>query len=170
MCQAVGMLVRIFGLACAATLLACTPKPAQPDAPPQKICTAMGCVNGLNVSVAKATAWPAGVYDFVLDLDGTAVTCTGALPLKPCDEGPSLTCTPTDKVQITESGCALPTDQHGFGDIHIEGAPANVKLTIRTGETVLFENELRPEYRTLQPNGPDCEPTCRSASGAITLQ
>ena len=152
-----------------AFLCACKPA-SQPEAPPpQRACTEIGCMNGLNVRVEKPTPWPAGDYEFVFDLDGTAVTCKGALPLPPCERSPALVCDPAGRVQVTESGCALPAEQHGWGDVQIEGEPAHAKVTIRHAGAVLHEADLQPEYRTLQPNGPDCEPTCRSASVSIAV-
>ena len=153
-----------------ALLAACKPTPSQPDAPPpQRACTDIGCMNGLNVRVEKPTAWPAGDYEFAFDLDGVAVTCKGSLPLPACDQSPGLTCDPAGRVQVMESGCALPAAQHGWGDIHVDGDPANAKIAIRHGGIVLHESALEPEYRTLQPNGPGCEPTCRSASASISV-
>lgn len=151
-------------------LLGCTPKPQDPATPPPtKVCTAMGCISGLHVQVTKPTPWTPGPYEFLFDIDGTAVSCKGALPLPACEQGSAITCDVADKVQIMESGCALPPEQHGFGDVTFTGEPKAVKVTIKQGETVLKSAELTPEYKTLQPNGPDCEPTCNSANGSIAL-
>jgi hypothetical protein len=126
-------------------------------------------MDGLRLQMTKATPWPAGEYELSFDLDGTAVTCKGSLPLKPCEQGPALSCAPTDRVQVGESGCALPADQHGWSDVQIAESPARVQVTIRHGAEVLHTSEIQPQYKTLQPNGPGCEPTCRSASGAIAV-
>ncbi len=126
-------------------------------------------MNGLNVQVQKPTPWAPGDYEFLFDLDGTAVTCKGALPLPACEQSPALVCDPAGRVQVTESGCALPAAQHGWGDVHIEGEPAHVKMTIQQGGAVLHTGEFDPVYRTLQPNGPSCEPTCRQASHSIAV-
>lgn len=126
-------------------------------------------MNGLNVQVAKSTPWPAGDYQMTFDVDGTVVACTGALPLRACEQGPSLVCDPAGRVQVTESGCALPPEQHGWGDVHVDGEPARVQLTIRHGDTVLHTADVRPTYTTSQPNGPGCEPTCRSATASVAV-
>jgi len=158
----------VRALAIVAPLLGCAPKPAASE-PPPRACTDIGCTNGLHVQLTKATPWPAGAYELAFDIDGTAVTCTGSLPLPACEAGPALACDPAGRVQVGESGCALPPGQHGWADVHIDGEPARVHVTIRQGAAVLHDAEIRPEYRTLQPNGPDCEPTCRSASAAIAV-
>lgn len=161
-------LARLTALAALAALPACTPSTASKD-PGGKMCTQMGCINGLHVNLAKVTPWTAGNYSFAFELDGAAVTCTGALPLPACDQGSALRCDVEGKVQIGESGCALPPEQHGFSDIQISGTPTKIQLTIEHAETVLHSSEFAPTYVTTRPNGPECEPECRSASTELAL-
>lgn len=146
------------------------PAPAGPGGE-QRACTAMGCVDGLRVSLTKATPWAAGNYTFAFDVDGAGVTCTGALPLKSCEAGPSLRCEPADKVQVGESGCAMPPETHGFSDIQFLGTPGPraVGLKIIKDEQVVHEAKLTPTYATTRPNGEGCEPVCNSASETVTL-
>jgi hypothetical protein len=132
-------------------------------------CTALGCINGLRVSLEKATPWAAGNYTFAFDLDGTAVTCKGALPLKACDAGPSLTCDVADKVQVGESGCAMGPETHGFSDVQIGSSPRAVALKISREDQVMHEAKLAPTYATSRPNGEACEPVCNSASERVAL-
>jgi len=160
---------RLAFTALLAALPACAaPSPGSSD-PGGKVCTQMGCINGLHVNLAKVTPWTAGNYTFALELDGTPVTCTGALPLPACDQGAALRCDVEGKVQIGESGCALPPEQHGFSDIQISGAPAKVKLTITREDQQLHSGELAPTYVTSRPNGPGCEPECRGANAEVAL-
>lgn len=129
----------------------------------QKACTQMGCTNGLQLSVNPDYDWKNGIYAFEFYLDGKNVKCTGALPLKPCEKGPSLSCN-KDGVMITESGCALPPSAQGFGDIQIEGQPRRVLVRItRNGKPVVTRTVV-PKYQTFTPNGPGCGPVCTSAS------
>ncbi len=134
-----------------------------------KVCTEIGCMNGLHVNLSKVTPWTAGNYSFAFELDGAAVTCTGALPLPACDKGPAMRCDVEGKVQIGESGCALPAESQSFADIRIEGAPAKVKLTIKREDQPLHSGELTPTYKTSRPNGPDCEPECHGANAEMAL-
>jgi len=160
---------RLAFTALLAALPACAaPSPGSSD-PGGKVCTQMGCINGLHVNLAKVTPWTAGNYTFALELDGTPVTCTGALPLPACDQGAALRCDVEGKVQIGESGCALPPEQHGFSDIQISGEPAKVKLTITREDQPLHSGELTPAYVTSRPNGPGCEPECRGANAEVAL-
>lgn len=155
--------------ALAVALPACAPSTPVSKDPGGKMCTMIGCINGLHLNLAKVTPWTAGNYTFALELDGAAVTCTGALPLPACDKGAALRCDVEGKVQIGESGCALPPEQHGFADIQILGEPAKVKLTIKREDEQLHSGELTPTYVTSRPNGPDCEPECRSANAEVAL-
>ncbi len=144
--------------------------PAGPgDSGGGKVCTQIGCINGFRVELKKATPWTPGVYSFAFELDGKPLECKGSLPLQGCDAGPSLRCSEDGKVQIGESGCALPADQQGFSDIQISGEPQRVKLTISLGDQPLHSAELTPSYTTSQPNGEGCGPICRNAAGEIAV-
>jgi hypothetical protein len=54
-------------------------------------------------------------------------------------------------------------DQILIHDAH----PDRLNLTVSAGgdERTLTTN---PEYQVVQPNGPDCEPTCRTASATLS--
>lgn len=152
-------------------LVACSKDQAgseQPN-PGPVACTEIGCVDGLRISLEKATPWAAGDYTFALELDGAAVTCTGSLPLKACDTGPSVTCAPAEAVMVAESGCALGPETHGFSDVQVKSAPKAVSLKISHAGQVVHEAKLTPEYTTSRPNGEGCEPTCTTAGATVKL-
>lgn len=46
--------------------------------------------------------------------------------------------------------------------------PDYVEITVRIGDREVVE-DVRPEYRVLQPNGPECEPTCHMATVEIAV-
>lgn len=137
--------------------------PSQPD--PPRVCSTIGCVDGLTVAL-QARAWPAGSYEFAVRLDQRTVTCTGTLPLPACGT-PSLTCDGPG-VAIGESGCALPPEQHGFGEIHVDTTPDEVEVRLSFEGKARVTYTSKPVYRTTQPNGPECEPTC--TNGGITME
>lgn len=163
----------IFGLLLCLSLGSCSKdQPASKGPGPgdgSVACTTLGCINGLQISLEKATAWAPGKYSFVFDLDGTAVTCKGELPLKNCEAGPSLTCDPAGKVQIGESGCALAPEAQGFADIQIGGSPRAVAITVLKDDQPLQEVKLTPTYAESRPNGEGCEPVCNGASERVAL-
>ncbi len=140
---------------------------AQPSFAQDRACTMIGCVDGLILSMDPAPKWEPGHYDLSITLDGREVQCTGDLPLKPCEEGLSFQCS-SGGVQIMEGGCALPRDQHGLGDIMIDGAPRNVSVRLaRNGQVLVALNKIAPSYQVSRPNGPGCEPVCRSATESL---
>lgn len=113
------------------------------------------------------SAWPAGNYRFVLDLDGAAVTCEGSLPLRPCAT-PSVTCS-AGGVQITESGCALPPAEHGFGEIYVTDCASRVGVRIERGGAAIAEATITPTYEADRPNGPSCGPVCVGARASLPV-
>jgi len=134
-----------------------------------QVCTEIGCTSGVKISLEKATAWAPGQYSFVFDLDGVAVNCSGALPLKNCEAGASLVCDVAERLQVGEVGCALGPAEQGFGDIQIFGAPRAVTFKLVKDDAPLHEARLAPQYATRRPNGADCPPECSNASERVVL-
>ena len=135
---------------------------------PNGACTAIGCHDGLVVSVTPTSSWPHGEYRFTIEADGKTTTCTGRLPLPDCDTR-ALTCD-DDDVSIGESGCALPATDHAFSDIVLPSGPASVTVTIELDGQALATQAWTPAYQTVQPNGPGCPPTCTNAAVGLDLQ
>lgn len=133
-----------------------------PPAAAQQACTEIGCTDGVTFTVDPAREWGQGVYRFSFIFDNRIVDCRGRLPLKPCEEGPSITCD-APGVTITESGCALPKASHGFGDIHVAGTPGRVMARVIYNNKLVVTRTVRPAYQQSTPNGPQCGPVCRSA-------
>ncbi len=139
-----------------------------PAAQAQQACTQIGCMDGLTISVPLDYEWKPGAYTFDFLLDGRAVTCTGTLPLKSC-ETHSISCS-AEGVMIMESGCAMPAQTHGFGDIMLGSGPRQVVLTIRHNRTQIARGNWTPKYTTLSPNGPACGPVCKQANVSLEMQ
>ena len=126
----------------------------------------MGCIDGLTIEL-KAESWPAGAYGFRVRLDDETITCTGALPLPECGS-PALSCDGPG-VTITESGCALPPDQHAFGEIVIDAHPDEVEVGLDYAGKTRVGYTSKPIYSTVRPNGPDCEPMCKQGGIAMKV-
>ncbi|MCB9565764.1 MAG: hypothetical protein H6710_00800 [Myxococcales bacterium] len=134
-----------------------------------RACTEIGCMDGLRIALEPSSGMPAGAYVIDLEIDGAATRCEGNLPLKPCEEGSSVTCS-SDAVVVEESGCAMAPEAQALSGILFESArPKDVKVTIRRDGEVVAEAELSPEYRRLEPNGPGCPPICEQAEATLTL-
>lgn len=140
------------------------------DPPEVKNCTAIGCLNGFHLDLDHQGPWAPGAYAFEITADGAQVTCTGALPLQGCDAGPTLRCDVDERVVIGESGCALAADQQGFADIHFNGEPAEVSVTLRRDGEVIGEYAGSPSYTESRPNGPECEPVCHQANARVPVK
>jgi hypothetical protein len=106
-----------------------------------KACTEIGCDDGLRVQLDGA---PAG-----------GIVRVELLPAG--DTGPRyvVECAATQ-------GCANGAWFPGF-----TGDYAVVRVTTSDGSV---SREVRPTYAVMQPNGPDCPPTCRTASVTVSLR
>ncbi len=135
----------------------------------EKVCTQMGCTNGLVLRSDEGLFDQPGKYDFQFFLPGKTVTCKGSLPLEPCDKGHSFTCS-SKGVMITESGCALPKDQHKIGDIYVYGTPKKLVMIANRNKKPVLVRTLHPTYVFTRPNGPGCEPQCVTGSLPLSLK
>jgi hypothetical protein len=160
-------------LCCLAALLAVLPAAcaSSPGAGTPGGCTEIGCNDGFTVAFSPNSGWKPGTYRFIVDVDGQVTTCEGALPLRPCDAGPSLSCTPaTDRISIGESGCALSPEQHGFSELRVGGPPAQrVSVTVGHDADNLVQKSFTPSYAISQPNGEGCDPGCNTASDSLAV-
>jgi len=161
-----GVLLSVGLAGCTRTGSEELPSPTGED----RACTQIGCVNGFRISLDPGSDMAAGAYRFEVDIDGALTTCEGNLPLAACEAGPSITCS-SDAVSIGESGCAMEPASQGFGEVLFANPrnPKAVKLTVSRDGEVIGAGEFTPEYERVQPNGPDCEPTCEYAEATLEL-
>jgi hypothetical protein len=122
-------------------------------------CTEIGCTNGLDLAF---TLDDPGHWTVRASLDdGTTLSCEASLPLsgdERCDAGMSLSL----------SGSALPADQQAITGAYLETtSAASVRLVIEDDHGFYFDVLIEPEYEVLQPNGPECGPTCTYASETL---
>ena len=88
----------------------CPNAPQATFVPRPTSCTEMGCFEGYKIEVRPHSSWPSGNYQYILDVDrNITIECAGNLPLKACEDGPSMTCVRDDGivsavVSIVESG------------------------------------------------------------------
>jgi hypothetical protein len=161
---------RSLVLALSLPLGACSGFPGAAGAGPAE-CTDIACNDGFTVAFSPNSGWQAGSYRFTIDVDGAVTTCEGALPLRACNAGASLACSPaSQRVGIGESGCALPVEQHAFSELAVTGQPAQrISVTIAKDGAPLVQKTFTPAYVTSQPNGEGCGPVCKSASDTLTV-
>jgi hypothetical protein len=132
-----------------------------------KICTQIGCRDQL-VLQAPNVKLAAGTYLLTVDADGKKSSCPLEVDAKDMktngcigDAGVSLALPGSVPVRGAEGGFSLV-----FGS-----APANVKVTVTSAaKKKLLDQAFTPTYKTVQPNGPDCSPTCRQAQETLPLK
>ena len=122
-------------------------------------CTEIGCTNGLEIAF---TLEDPGHWTVLATLDGgNTLSCEASLPLSGddrCDAG----------MTLYLSGSELPADQQSITGVYLETTSASrVAIAIEEDEGFYFQTFVDPGYEVLQPNGPECGPTCTYASEVI---
>ena len=147
----------------------------------QQFCTEIGCVDSVSVQLTTADgAWPDGRYEVVMQLDdGQTKRCQASMPAdlpEHIGSASNLECDPALSAQLsTQSSCravtsgdaetetCVPMPGRFQLELWLQSTPQQLDLRIlRDGQAVL-EQTVSPQYEGSQPNGPDCEPTCRGA-------
>jgi hypothetical protein len=116
-----------------------------------KACTMIGCESTLTVSFTSRL--PPGSYQIELTAPDSA----------PCE--------------VTSDGSGEKSDYCAdFGYVHltptaliIDAAKENVSVRILRASVLVGEGSFTPEYAVHQPNGPDCEPLCQTATVDLAL-
>lgn len=149
-------------LALAVTLLATSALVPGCEATETKACTMMGCQSGFGVAFQTAS-WPTGTWKVIAQTPTGERVCTVALPL-PSDGQPQC----TGQLQLGTSGSALAPAQHALSGVQLPDTPTSVTLEVlRDGKSVA-KKTFAPVYKTTQPNGAGCEPTCTQANEVLT--
>jgi len=139
-----------LGLLTAGLLLAgCTLGQRPPQAP---VCTLIGCGNTLEVRLVGAHV----PTDFTLTLDAAS----GEHVRVRCTEG-------TAEFEPPEAARWTPACPAG-GVSFFNFAPQGISVAVEWADGQVVQ-ELEPRYATSQPNGPECEPTCRSGAVEVII-
>lgn len=137
---------------------------------PPKMCTKMGCLSGLAIDIEPAAGgWTKGTYVIDVVADGKKSTCELKLPLPACDKGPATKCEGEAGVKVLERGCGQPASQQTFGPLRFVSAPAEIKVTVKKDGKQLTDSTVKPAYKTVQPNGPDCDPVCQQGKERVCV-
>jgi hypothetical protein len=114
----------------------------------------------VNISEA-GISMPSLAADLIID--GRSASCSGpSLTTAPqCDSGvtvvlaPQGTCTPV--LESCYSGDTY------LEELIITGAPTTVNISLRTGAGIIAQQTFHPQYKSWEPNGPGCAPSCNRA-------
>lgn len=128
-------------------------------------CTAIGCGAAFQVEFQR-DGWPAGDYEITVVADGETIECSVTMPLQ-CD-APS-PCPESSQVILGREGCALEPSAQKLNYVEFSPGktPKSVTVKVQQDDALLGEGVYAPAYSESQPNGPDCEPTCKSAESAV---
>ena len=128
-------------------------------------CTSMGCVDGLEVFF-KRDDYPPGVYTVEPDLHGELIHCQATIPL---DSDASDGCS-DGRVSLFLSGSMLEVSEQSIDGFYLDSVdPSALAVTVSLDGAQIGYAAFEPGYQTLQPNGPECEPTCSYASRDLQL-
>ena len=111
------------------------------------VCTEIGCQDGFTLTVVDEANTAFTTFTGTVSVGGiqTAITCDATK-----SSGPGYTCANNS---VTVSGTPTTT------------ITVNLSAGAKQAQEVL---NVTP--RSVQPNGPDCEPTCTQASATLTLK
>ncbi len=139
------------------------------DTEPQRVCTAIGCTDGVHVGVLIGELED-GDYTLQVTLDGAAYECTLSAPdgLPAPGTGHALSCSPElqHALVISRSSCEG-ADCPPNGPVELSftpvGFPENIDLRLERGGELVAEDQAGIEYSQIFPNGPECDDGCKAA-------
>jgi hypothetical protein len=144
------------------SLLACGDK--EEDTGALLGCTEIGCSDGFTLTLEPVLRSP-GAYELTILADGQTITCHTSLPF---DEAALGGCS-SQEAWIGLNGTALPEDQQSIDSFGLSSTPDEVAVQILRDGALVASNSYRPEWTVVQPNGPDCGPTCTQASDRMSI-
>jgi hypothetical protein len=149
-------------------------------------CSTESCTDYASVFIdTNDGTWVDGEYSLELEGDGAMYSCTFTTPDDAPDEtGTSrpLDCTPAidaflvpycESYEIGKppSENCSPRPGKFYLEARIPGTPMNLHIVLNRGdETVLERTSFIPLYATVQPNGPECGPTCQQYGTGYTIK
>ncbi len=117
-------------------------------------CTAVGCTDSITVT-----------FDHAIERNYTvAITFNGQKGTADCTSATN----PGPEVTVPVSGLdrTITCTQTG---VLLQGAPEDVVFDFTFQDGTVATVGLKPEYETVEPNGPDCDPTCDQAEVEVVL-
>jgi hypothetical protein len=144
-------------------------------------CRAADCADGVTVWFSPSLT-EVGEYEIEAEYDGVRGTCTlvvGARDGQPSGGGSGGTDAPgavsgaggqnPDAVleSVNCSSPAIYADRHALS---VHDTPGSIEAAVFRGDDLVASGSFRPSYRTEQPNGPDCAPTCRVSNVTLSFQ
>jgi hypothetical protein len=136
--------------------------------------------------VPQTGKWADGSYTLEIAFDDASYTCSFEAPSDAGTQGvwEPLDCTPAldaylapvvkceeHSTGMTQSQTCGPVPGAFYLQATERGTPATLSVTLTRGdEEVLLDESGDVPYKTTQPNGPECEPTCKQAFASYVLE
>ena len=150
-------------------------------------CTTVGCSDqAVLVVVPQTGKWADGSYTLDVAFDDASYTCSFDAPSDAGTKGiwQPLDCTPPLEAYLapvvkceehatgmTQSQTCGPVPDAFYLQATERGTPATLSVTLtRGGDEVLLDESGDVSYKSAQPNGPECEPTCKQAFATYVLE
>lgn len=150
-----------------------------------KSCATSGCIDQFSATVSvNGNTLATGTHTITVTTDGKTDVCTFTFPLQTLPGGgfaspqctgnvqmivvPAKICTETQTATTRTLTCDPVADR--FQEIiTVSGVPKAVHAQQSVGGNVILDQSVSPKYKTSQPNGPDCDPTCHQAAVMWTI-
>ena len=120
-------------------------------------CTEIGCGDEVYVEIKYSEALIPGQYEFAFLSQGESRVCSALLP----------------DATTFNRWCGASMIYRGEPNaeliIAIFDAPSHVTIDVTRDSESIGSAEFDPEYHAFEPNGPDCEPSCRVANATLVL-
>ena len=151
-----------------------------------KECTTVGCSNGAGVTILTADGtWVDGNYALEVDFDDAAYACTFTTPDDAPDESGNwhaLDCSPTldaflapviacesHNYGMSSSQTCGPVPDQFYVQVRTTGTPKSLHVVLTRDDETVIDDTRTLGYASVQPNGPDCDPTCQQASAQLVV-
>ena len=147
------------------SLVACFELPIDSDTGDALLfCTEIGCVDGLSLALDPPLAGEGSYTITVVDDLGQTGTCVLTIPF-----GTATTdgCDNPEVLSATSSGTMLEPVAQEIPDLSMPYVPVTATVTILKDGVEVVTASLSPVAIISQPNGPECLPTCETASESI---
>jgi hypothetical protein len=138
-------------------------------------CTLIGCQDGATLTLRRQGGQLPS-FALTVQMDGHTIECPappGNNAFARCNEQAFVTTREAQDCQPSRVGDSVVVTCTGTGRfeqiLEITGTPASVKVAARAGAAPIAEKTFTPQYQSVQPNGPQCDPTCRQWSDTWEL-
>jgi hypothetical protein len=126
-----------------------------------EVCTEIGCGPPLEVRFRGATSEP-GLYRIEMTAEGIPHHCEITIPFS-CDAQPACT-SPRFVWAPTLSGCGHDAGRQSLdGFAFFREGPSSLEVLVHRDGYLIGNASVEPMYEETRPNGPECEPRCRTA-------